>query len=414
MSNVDQGNKLIGDLNFQQPISIIDVMFDKRVNCYSCLTVINLRDYLNLIHKPLDNKGAIQGQREGLKTTTALRIRKRLVEDLRAGAVIPPVVLGIRSDDKIFKDGTISSKVDSKVLLEIIKRSDLNDLSIIDGMQRSTAVFEAQDEMNLDQSTIRVEFWIAPSTQSLIYRMLILNTGQVPWTMRRQIEVVYDSLIKEIEENVDEIVVLKIDEKGRRKKGGYFQGNDIIELYLAFGLRKEVIDLKERLADEFTRLDFLEGTGEQDLNKIFFQCLKLLVSFDKIFVNAAVCESSPFKNGIELFSSSTALTGFITALAHYIYGRPGISRNKHEIDQRVLAVEKMSKELIQKISKYNPEQLRIFLDFDTLNELIMDIRATSSKIGIAERQFFLSAFKILIEEKFSVERLTPCWRSASI
>jgi hypothetical protein len=49
-----------------------------------------------------------------------------------------------------------------------------------------------------------------------------------------------------------------------------------------------------------------------------------------------------------------------------------------------------------------------FLDFQTLNEII---RKKPGKSSYFERDFFLQAFKVLIEENFELENLTPCWRA---
>ena len=116
-------------------------------------------------------------------------------------------------------------------------------------MQRTTSILQAIDEGLSLETIIRVEFWIANKLNSLIYRMLILNTGQVPWNLRRQIEIVFSSMIEEIQEKVKNIELYKVDDANRRTKGGQYHANDIIELYLAFGGRKEKVDTKERLAD---------------------------------------------------------------------------------------------------------------------------------------------------------------------
>jgi hypothetical protein len=51
-------------------------------------------------------------------------------------------------------------------------------------MQRTAALFEAieADKAVLDRQ-MRVEFWLTRSVRTMIYRMLVLNTGQVPWTL---------------------------------------------------------------------------------------------------------------------------------------------------------------------------------------------------------------------------------------
>src|SRR5206468_10941817 len=76
---------------------------------------------------------------------------------------------------------------------EALKKQEYENISIIDGMQRSN-VYKHNLYGN-ENREIRVEYWIASSISNLLYRMLVLNTGQVPWNVRRQIEVVYKPLL---------------------------------------------------------------------------------------------------------------------------------------------------------------------------------------------------------------------------
>ncbi|MCE0188183.1 hypothetical protein LVT77_26270 [Klebsiella pneumoniae] len=158
---------------------------DTRVDCWSALVEFDVNDYLMLAEKAYVNRGGIRHQREALKTTTAKRIRTRLVEDLRRGAVIPPLVIGIVADDDDWQ--SIDTIVESDQVKELLKKY-YEDLSIIDGMQRTTALKEALAlDGEVASHAIRVEAWIAKGTESLIYRMLVLNTGQVPWNLKQQL-----------------------------------------------------------------------------------------------------------------------------------------------------------------------------------------------------------------------------------
>ncbi|MGL5134059.1 MAG: hypothetical protein ACRC78_16160, partial [Planktothrix sp.] len=233
------------------------------------MTELTVNDYLNLAKQAYQNRGGIQGQRDALKTSTSIRIRKRMIEDLKAGAVLPPIVLGVVMPLENLEN------LDENSWPTIHKKIIPENISIIDGMQRTTALLETQKDTNgyLKDQKIRVEYWIAKNTNALIYRMLVLNTGQVPWNLRRQIETVFRSIIQEIKEKVPGIDVLEIDESKRRRSSGQFQANQLIELYLVFGARKEKIDPKEHLADEFIKQDFIESIAEQDFTTIFYQVL---------------------------------------------------------------------------------------------------------------------------------------------
>ena len=107
--------------------------------------------------------------------------------------------------------------------------------------------------------------------------MLVLNTGQVPWNTRRQIEVIYSNLsqniINAIAENYPDlsgqIDINGVDEGKRRTQAGKYKKSVMIELYLGFNTRKVKVNVNDELADEFQRFDMMESI-EKDINFDFF------------------------------------------------------------------------------------------------------------------------------------------------
>lgn len=190
---------------------------DLRSNCYSTILEISVRDYLNLVEEIYKNKGGLKEQREPLKTSSAMRIRKQMIKDINAGTILPPIVIGVIITEDKFE--TIPS-ITNEDLAETINSAGEGNLTIIDGMQRTTAIIEAVDKGLSDDLIIRVEFWISIKLNSLIYRMLVLNTGQVPWNLRRQVETVFSTMINEIRSTIKEIEVFTIDDGSKRIKGG--------------------------------------------------------------------------------------------------------------------------------------------------------------------------------------------------
>jgi hypothetical protein len=241
--------------------------------------------------------------------------------------------------------------------------------------------------------------------------MLVLNTGQVPWDLRRQIEVVFRSMIQEIRSKVSSIDVLSLEDRKRRSCAGQFQASQLVELFLVFGARKEKIDTKEKLADEFTRLDFIEATGDDEFNNIFYDAIDYLGKFDLVFDKYKNEEdiTTRFKSGKDLFTSHPARIGFITAISLGVFGRPGMDYSSEEKRKRWNDIKNNAKALLDRLQGMNGEEVGDFLKLKTLNELIT--QKTSSKVGDYEREFFLKAFKVLIEEKFSLSDMNPCWRA---
>ncbi|HAO13903.1 MAG TPA: hypothetical protein DCQ51_22775 [Planktothrix sp. UBA8407] len=384
-------------------MNTVNILEDRRVDCYSVMTELTVNDYLNLVVQAYQNRGRIEGQREALKTSTSIRIRKRMIEDLKAGAVLPPIVLGVVMPLENLDENSWPT-IHEKIIPE--------NIYIIDGMQRTTALLETKNHTNgyLTDKKIRVEYWIAKNTNALIYRMLVLNTGQVPWNLRRQIETVFRSIIQEIKEQVPDIDVLEIDESKRRIRSGQFQADQLIELYLAFGARKEKIDTKEHLADEFTKQDFIESIAEQDFTTIFYQVLDYLVKLDKLFdkYHNNNNEEQRFDKGKDLFDSQPARIGFVVAIALKILGRPGNYYNVETQKSNWNEIQEKINNFIHRLDNMDENEIGEFLDFQTLNELISQ---KSGKVGDFEREFFLKSFQVLVEDKFEVPTMTPCWRA---
>lgn len=384
----------------------ISKLKDTRTDCYSFIFEITVKDYLILVEEIYKEKGGIKEQREPLKTSSAIRIRKQMVKDIKSGSVLPPIVLGLIISEEDFK--IVTTKTNEQLAAIIEKAGDGN-LTIIDGMQRTTALLESIEEGLPSDKIIRIELWISTKLNSLIYRMLVLNTGQVPWNLRRQVETVFSTMINEMKVAIPEMDVYKIDDGSRRTKGGQYHANDLIELYLAFGGRKEKVDTKERLADEFTRLDFIEVTEDKNFSDFFYTSLRAMTLIDIEFSRFEQDENElRFGSGKDLFKSQPARVGFITSLAKRIFGRPGTDKKQVDVAKSFVEVDKSVNEIIYKVKQMNPEELGTFLSLSTLSE---KLSVKSSRVGDFEREFFTKSFDTLFEIGNDITSMEVCWLS---
>ena len=395
----------------------MDILIDKKLKCISIMKKIKIDDYLKLVENAYKNRGGISGQREALKQKTAISIRNRMIADIKEGTILQPIVVGIVIDEVKYK------KLESKEInfeeLEIEKNAEL--LSIIDGMQRTTALMKACSENDsVGERELRVEYWISDNNNSLLYRMLVLNTGQVPWNVRRQIEVIFSGIIKEIKNKVDCIAVLQIEDSARRKKGGQYQASELVELFLAFGARTWKVNTKEKLTDEFTRHDFLQSSGEIDLIDMFCEILKCMAEIDILLdekykiseakeeVEIEINQNDKFKNGKDLFASQPARIGFVAAAGEKIIGRPGEERSAEKIKCAKNDFLQTFETIKESIEEKKAEELIEYIDFSTLNQK-MERRTT--KVGDYERELFYEAFKVAVDEKGKMDNLGICWRT---
>lgn len=395
-------------------INYKDHLVDERVNCYSILMTIKIEDYLDFIQNVYKNKGSIEGQRSPLKTKSAQRIRRRLIDDLIKGTVIPPIVLGVKLNDENFQDLIDNIPEKSLTLFDRINTED--QVSIIDGMQRTTALFEALQFPKFEKNRlIRLELWVAKSTNSLIYRMLVLNSGQIPWNIKRQLEVVFSQLKTELETNISGLELFTSDDPSRRVTSGQYQASQFIELFMLFGAKRTNIDLQEELAEEFARLDIIETSGNERFMQIFYGVSQLLVNLDNVFnslnTNSTEIELNKFKIGRDVFSSQPARAGFIVAMSQEIFGLPGIELTEEKQFKKFNIVKEKFEQFFENVKDYDQEKLFDLIDLPTLDE---QINIKTSKVGEFERNFFLKSFKTMIDlaKDDSLTSFTPSWRSS--
>lgn len=400
------------------PAPIISRLFDSRVNCWSIMTETTVGRYLDLSDISYGQRGGLSHQRDALKTSTGRRIRARMVEDVTRGAVLPPIVVGIVADATLLAN---LEQTKWQSVLEIVESAHREQLAIIDGMQRTTALREAlAGEQAVADLPMRLEIWLAENTDSLIYRMLILNTGQVPWNLKQQLKVVYEPLVAELSKQIEFGRFLV--GKERRWKGGEFSADSLIEAYIAFGLRRTEVDTQESLADEFSRLDMADALTSKKYDRFFYPVVQMMVNLDLTFskydppiVNNEIDDIDKprsrreFGRGRNIFDTQPARVGFIVATAIYALGRISMDKEEEESVAKLVEMQRGAENLIMKLDAKNSEEMAAFLALDVLAERLS--KRPTSAVGRWERTFFETAFKVLVDEHFEVPSLEPCWRA---
>ncbi|ENM5760226.1 hypothetical protein V4V52_003944, partial [Vibrio mimicus] len=311
----------------------LNIIRDDSNSTTSILLNLELSEYLRIVDKAYEQQGGIDGQRAPLKTQTAKRIRQQMISDFSSGGILPPVVIGVETKEQIDPESLTKDLLIKFLEASMDSGDDL--ISIIDGMQRTTAMREANLNLDggLDSKPVRVEFWFSESTHQHLYRMLVLNTGQVPWSLRRHLEVVFNSLKKDIIKEIPDCRLVEIDDNSKRSSAGEYNFSSVIEMFLVIGTRTERIETKEKLTAEFLKLDFIESSSKHELTDVFTKVLNILYRFDMAISKYSLepIEGAKFKQPYNLFSSQPALIGFSVSSAQYILGRPGRKLSKEEI-----------------------------------------------------------------------------------
>ncbi|NMY71754.1 hypothetical protein [Pseudomonas sp. WS 5414] len=389
-----------------------------KVRCTSIMIDMPAREYLALVDDVYRTKqGGIVGQRAALKTKTAKTIRDRMVVDILKGVSLPPLVVGVLVDSVAYKAALldVESREDFKKFLDELGDAEL---SIIDGMQRTTAIHEAiEGDVDAGVSDVRVEFWISEGANSLIYRMLVLNTGQVPWDIARQLEAVYRPLLKQVEGAVEGAVSFLSRDDGRRSNlsVNIYETEDVVELLLIFSSRKRELNLKDQIAQDFVRLDMIESSSHVDLIRYFSEALILL---SELNFAMATYEAGPshvgsltrYVAGKEVFRGFPAKAGFIAALSIFLFDKPGFDTDWDAVESKFEVVKANVNKLIDKIKEaQTPEEKELILKLEDLEERIAKHRVGASQVGRFEREFFEKAFSVLFEDSDRIKNFQACW-----
>lgn len=386
--------------------NISNKIIDSRINGWSISATMKIGDYLEWFNNfGLANK--LEDQRPVVKTRTANMIRRRLVEDLKLGAVIPPIVIGfaIKDPRNSINDHNIND----------VLNNNIKNATVIDGMQRSEALKEAvESSPNISDNDLRLDIWITPNAISLIYRMLVLNTGQTPWDVKRQMEVVYKPLIKECNSYVNGITIYTKNDGKSRSSGGEYPASDIVELFVAFSSRKVLVNTPDKLADDYTRLDVTQMTGNQEYSHIFYECIKMLYQFDVAIsryegLQEEFQDGDKIKRGKDLFTNLPAKVAFVVALAQHILGRTGTMKSDKEQKELLQRTKENFGKLCKRIDSFEQEGLCVFLSLGVLNDMLRSL--PTKKIGDEQRRFFEAGFNALFSSNYDIDNMEIVWRA---
>lgn len=360
-------------------MKLLSKIYDGRVNCDNLLLEMSISEYLSVAEAALGHNEFQRRRVKGSKTVYAL-----LKEDLLKECVIPPLVLSIAEQ----------APADIAPFLEMHK----NHLLILDGLQRTYTIIDVRNELmaindepalaKLLSLPLRIELYCGINRIGVLYRMLTLNTGQTPMSLRQQIEMLYvdftdvaDTGLTLIRE-VDGIAIT--DSK-------QYNFKEIVEGFSSFLERDELPFDRTDLLENIKGLDNLsKETGNLDVFKEFLLTTHAFVDkANSIVGNGHLSDEYKDKNGtpwgdnaLEIFKRPQCLTGFGAALG----------RLK---DVNSFTTFQEAREIISEIQLTgSPES---FLEL--MNDKMIDIRKRSKKIGNSQRLFFAYYFRELLNSE---------------
>lgn len=373
-------------------VKILSQAEDQRIQTSNYLIELDLKEYLEFAKDILSNN---EYQRKRVRSS--MSIYSQLKEDLKYGCIIPPIVLAIDSND--MPDGVL----DQSNIKELLKKS-----LILDGLQRTYTIMDAYDELiqagqdtsSFLKGSLRAEVYGGINRFGLLYRMLTLNTGQTPMTLRHQIEILYSNY----DVSIPDITLIKEVEGKSPRKIGEYRFQDIIDGFVSYLQSSYLPMTRSTVLETIKTLETISSENvDEDLFKIFVESydslLKkmdnllpedeltkmtdLLSDDENLMLNADSIKTFLFAENIFSFMSrSQVMTGFGSGLA--------ILKQKNKIR----SISNIN-ELVASLKPGGEISYDWFLE---INKNLYIIKQNSSKIGNSQRMYFSEFFRLLFDE----------------
>jgi hypothetical protein len=278
-------------------------------------------------------------------------------------------------------------------------------VNILDGLQRTYILRELEQERIEFKSgqTVLLEFWLERELRHLIYRIIVLNAGRKPMSMRHQVELLFLVLKETVESRVPHLNLYLERDETRRRGPRKYALDRIAMAYQCFLLKSPEVQRESIVAQELAEGEILDST-EEFLNErfeLFASYLERYASLDDEVCRVYAQEDAHnhIPTGASWFGSETTLNAFFAALADFGTKEARIRRISSALD-----------ELQSTLSRANPGDDP--LDLQTATKLVKDLNPRKSNIGTATRRLYFTTFKEYFREE-GQKSMKDCWLAAA-
>ena len=363
-------------------MKLISNLYDERIKAHNLLFEIDIAEYLTMSTSIIENN---ELQRKRVRSSST--IYSLLKQDLTQGCIIPPIVLALSSDSE---DVSFKTFTDNEYIEYITQNK--HKLIILDGLQRTLTIrdiHKSSEELNqLNEQKLRIEIYLGINKVGILYRMLTLNTGQTPMSMRHQIEILYSDYLGQ---DLGGLVLIMESENRPVTNPNEYNFKEIVEGFNSYLTRDYLPMNRNSILDN---IESLEKLSEEKQNTDLF--LEYLKAFDK-FVTVLVgkseewefdkdsnlnISSSPFgKTSEALFKKSQLMTGFGSAVGKLV-------------DHKIISSFDDLSDLYNEIKIYDIEE-----SFNNYVQKLDSIGNMAKKIGNDQRMFFHHFFREIFDRK---------------
>lgn len=249
-------------------IRIIGKAKDIRTGTFVVYVQANISTYLNLIGDDFD-EFEIQRRRVQHKAYSRMR------SDIVSGTLLPAITLSVKKD---YIETFLNKINNDQELLKVMNAPGR--VNILDGLQRTHILADIKKDGHIfdDGQTILLEYWLEGNVNNLIYRIIVLNSGQKPMSMRHQIELLFSTTKENLRESIPDIEIFTERDEARRTRAGKYALERLAISYYAFIMKSTEIDKENIIAQKIIEDSILEE-GEEELGKKFSKFTGYLQKF---------------------------------------------------------------------------------------------------------------------------------------
>ncbi|WP_431823120.1 hypothetical protein [Burkholderia sp. F1] len=376
---------------------VFSIDYDARLDAYCVNCRCSYDEFLRMTEGAEYNLAIQRNIISGKKTYRTLRA------DLHRGCILPPIVLALDREiltDEIKNNLALNKTGANEVRKNILEALNECEVYIIDGLQRTNALRAVESdlrEIDTDndlkdflENKIRLEIWVDISFGAIAYRMLLLNAGQKPMSIKHQVEILSLKLRDDLS-SIKGIDIFTSKDKRRRRQPGQFHLSVLAQSFQAWIQRQANIDMTNAVMEELLAESAIETLGSalssRGSDDGFKDIIKWIVEVDeKLGVD-----------NLDFFGNETVMLGLCAVVGEF--GADNDLRN-----DMLAALERLSKQ----IGIHGAEALGVNL-FDRLRRGIDSKKfnvgaATREMVSKAFEQYFFSAGKKPMER---------CWQLAS-
>lgn len=369
-------------------LEIIGYTKDFRTETNILYAQININEYLELVGKDFD-RFEIQRKREKHKGYS------RLKRDIEKGTLIPTITLAIEPSSVKKFISFIEHRDTAKIVEMLISLTEK--IYILDGLQRTYIISDIKSKMTFNEGQkLLLEIWFEEDIKHLIYRLIVLNSGQKPMSMRHQIELLFITMKETLITKVEGLKILQEKNEESRVKAMEFPFERLVTSYKSYLTKSPEVDKDNIVAERMIESDMLDS-DEEFLSESFFKFISILEKYclldEQLYRIYSGSSQSKYKNWL---ADANVIQSFFAAVKSFS------SNEKREVIVNN-SIEKMLSEL--KVTANGEDALSLRDLYEILsNESV----SKKYNVGYATRKLLTSAFV----EYFRYEGEQPikeCW-----